>query len=255
APPGTPPPGVAAWPPGKRDGQHPRLFTSRYDARCLILIASQPESRAQDGPMGACARTSARAPARCPWSACWLAPAPAIGPPPRRVVALLARPGRGHRACRGPRPFLCTGIATSPALVPLGNRHAWETACARDCQQADTSGPGFWEADRELAGPCGTSRISWMARDRGHELMNRVAAPGSGCLTAWPLHRHSCHTGHGLTAAPELRDLEHGGECHLADTMRAGPPSVRCDTGGGRARGPVAGAGPWPRSMERGSRW
>src|SRR5262249_7578856 len=89
----------------------------------------------------------------------------------------------------------------------------------------------------------------------GHELMNRVAAPGSGCLTAWPLHRHSCHTGHGLTAAPELRDLEHGGQCHLADTMRAGPPSVRCDTGGGRARGPVAGAGPWPRSMGRGGRW
>jgi len=47
------------------------------------------------------------------------------------VVGLPACARRGHRACRGPRPFLCTGIATSPDRVPLGNRHAWEN-CLRE---------------------------------------------------------------------------------------------------------------------------
>ena len=38
----TPRPGRAAWPQGTRGGQHPRLFTSRYDARRLLLIAPLP---------------------------------------------------------------------------------------------------------------------------------------------------------------------------------------------------------------------
>src|SRR5690348_2868884 len=42
APPATPRPGKGAWRPGTRGGQHPRLFTSRYDARRLLLIAPQP---------------------------------------------------------------------------------------------------------------------------------------------------------------------------------------------------------------------
>src|SRR5262249_23464695 len=42
APPGTPRPGAAAWRPGTRGGQHPRLVTSTYDARRLFLIASRP---------------------------------------------------------------------------------------------------------------------------------------------------------------------------------------------------------------------
>ena len=42
--PATPRPSRAAWPPGTRGGQHPRLFTSTYDARRLFLIAPRPGS-------------------------------------------------------------------------------------------------------------------------------------------------------------------------------------------------------------------